>query len=239
VVSAVTYPITLAVVALLSLFVLTGFVIPRFIPLFSEAGVPLPLLTQIVFAVAGFLNAWWWLLILITILATITARRWFGDPANRLLFDKWLLTAPLIGEVVQATETVRFTRTLATLSKSGVPLLGALQLARSGQRNRHVATTIDEAVASVRAGGRLSRALSSEHAFPVLALQLLAIGEESGQLEEMLAKAAETFEARTEQKLKRLLILLEPVLILGLGALIALVIVSILMAMLGLNELVT
>ena len=122
--------------------------------------------------------------------------------------------------------------------RCGVPLLAALQLTRDAQRNRHVTATIDQASAAVRSGGRLARALAAGQAFPALAMQLIGIGEESGQLESMLGKTAEAFEGRTEQKLKRLLTLLEPALILGLGAIIAIVIVSILLAMLGLNELV-
>jgi hypothetical protein len=106
------------------------------------------------------------------------------------------------------------------------------------QRNRRVAAAIETAIGAVRSGGRLSPAPAGERALPNLLLELMTIGEESGQMESMLGKAAETFEARVEQKLKRLLTLLEPVLILGLGAVIAFAIVSILMAMLGLNELV-
>jgi general secretion pathway protein F len=238
VISSITYPIALAVVALLSLFVLSGFVIPRFIPLFADAGAPLPLLTQIVFAISNFLQNWWWALVGLTCLGLGAAKRWFNNAQHRARFDRWLLSAPMVGELVQATEVVRFASTLGTLLTSGVPLLGALQLARGGQRNHHVASSIERAAATVRSGGRLSRALATDAAFPTLALQLIAIGEESGQLESMLAKAAETFEARTEQRLKRLLTLLEPALILGLGAIVALVIVSILMAMLSLNELV-
>jgi general secretion pathway protein F len=121
---------------------------------------------------------------------------------------------------------------------SALPLLAALKLTQGVQRNRRVAAAIETATSAVRSGGRLAPALAAEQALPSLAVELMTIGEESGQLESMLGKAAETFETRVEQKLKRLLTLLEPVLILGLGAMIALVIVSILMAMLGLNELV-
>ena len=127
---------------------------------------------------------------------------------------------------------------MGTLLRNGLPLLAALQLTQGVQRNRRVAAAIETAMAAVRSGGRLAPALASEQALSKLAVELVMIGEESGQLESMLGKAAATYEARVEQKLKRLLTLLEPVLILGLGAVIALVIVSILMAMLGLNELV-
>jgi general secretion pathway protein F len=238
VVSALTYPIALAAVAVVSLFVLVAFVIPRFIPLFEDAGAPLPVLTQAVFGVAGFLENWWWALVALAALGAGAGKRWLARASNRRKLDAWLLTAPLAGELVQGTETVRFARMLETLLRNGLPLLAALKLTEGVQRNRCVAAAIETAMNAVRSGGRLAPALAAEHALPSLAVELMTIGEESGQIEAMLGKAAETFEARVEQRLKRLLTLLEPVLILGLGAVIALVIVSILMAMLGLNELV-
>jgi general secretion pathway protein F len=238
VVSALTYPIALAGVALVSLFVLVAFVIPRFIPLFDDAGAPLPVLTQAVFGIAGFLQSWWWALVGLAAIGASAAKRWLARAENRLRLDRWLLTAPLVGELVQGTETVRFARTLETLLRNGLPLLAALKLTQGVQRNRRVAAAIETAMEAVRSGRRLAPALASEHVLSSLAVELMTIGEESGQLESMLGKAAATYETRVEQKLKRLLTLLEPVLILGLGAVIALVIVSILTAMLGLNELV-
>jgi general secretion pathway protein F len=225
-------------VAAVSLFVLVAFVIPRFIPLFEDAGAPLPLLTQTVFGVAGFLQSWWWAIFGLAALGSSFVQRWLARPENRERLDRRLLSAPIVGELVQGMEAVRFARTLEALLRNGLPLLSALKLTQGVQRNRRVAAAIDTAMDAVRSGGRLAPALAAEQALPSLALELMTIGEESGQLESMLGKAAETFETRMEQKLKRLLTLLEPVLILGLGALIALVIVSILMAMLGLNELV-
>jgi general secretion pathway protein F len=225
-------------VAAVSLFVLVAFVIPRFIPLFEDAGAPLPLLTQTVFGVAGFLQSWWWAIFGLAALGSSFVQRWLARPENRERLDRRLLSAPIVGELVQGMEAVRFARTLEALLRNGLPLLSALKLTQGVQRNRRVAAAIDTAMDAVRSGGRLAPALAAEQALPSLALELMTIGEESGQLESMLGKAAETFETRMEQKLKRLLTLLEPVLILGLGALIALVIVAILMAMLGLNELV-
>jgi general secretion pathway protein F len=238
VVSALTYPIALSAVAVVSLLVLVAFVIPRFIPLFEDAGAPLPVLTHAVFAAASFLQTWWWALLAVAALGASAGKRWLARAENRRKLDAWLLTAPLTGELVQGTETVRFARTLETLLRNGLPLLAALKLTEGVQRNRRVATAIETAMNAVRSGGRLAPALAAEQVLPSLAVELMTVGEESGQLESMLGKAAEIFEARVEQKLKRMLTLLEPALILGLGAVIALVIVSILMAMLGLNELV-
>lgn len=238
VVSALTYPVALAGVSVLSLLVLVAFVIPRFIPLFEDAGAPLPALTQAVFGIASFMKTAWWALLATAAVGASAAKRWLAAAQNRREFDRRLLAAPVLGELVQGTETVRFARTLGTLLRNGLPVLLALKLTQGVQRNRHVAAAIGAAADAVRSGARLSPALAAAQALPNLAIELMAIGEESGQLESMLAKTAQTFEARVEQRLKRLLTLLEPMLILGLGAVIALVIVSILTAMLGLNELV-
>jgi general secretion pathway protein F len=222
----------------LSLFVLLTFVIPRFIPLFEDAGETLPLLTEVVFAAAQGLASYWWLLVLAAIGAKLAVDRWLTTPANRVQLDAWLLRAPLIGDVLLHTETVRFARTLETLLRNGLPLLAALGLVKDVQRNRVVRAMVERAMDSIRSGGRLAKALEREPVLPELAVELIMVGEESGHLDDMLQRTAETFELRAQQKLKRMLTLLEPVLILGLGALIAVVIVSILTAMLSLNELV-
>jgi general secretion pathway protein F len=123
--------------------------------------------------------------------------------------------------------------------RNGLPLLSSLKLSRDAVRNEAIAAAVMRCVVQVQSGRRLSQALREESLLPTLAIELVTIGEESGTVEEMLERVADTFETRVEQRLKRLLTLLEPVLILGLGALIGIVIVAILMAMLGLNELVT
>jgi general secretion pathway protein F len=238
IVSALTYPAILLCVAFLSLFVLLTFVIPRFIPLFADAGETLPLLTEVVFGTAQALESYWWILVLAVIAAKLAADRWLETPANRVQLDAWLLRAPLIGEVLSHSEAVRFARTLETLLRNGLPLLAALGLVKDVQRNRIVRSMVEHAMDSIRSGGRLAKVLEREGVLPELAVELVMVGEESGQLEEMLERTAETFEMRVQQKIKRMLTLLEPVLILGLGAMIAVVIVSILTAMLSLNELV-
>ena len=140
--------------------------------------------------------------------------------------------------MILLSQTVRFARTLQTLLQNGMALLPSLKLVRDALGNRAIAAAVDDAATTVRSGGRLSEAFGRTGVLPALAVELMTISEESGQLEGMLDKAADTFTARVQQRLQRLLTLLEPALILGLGALIALVIVSILLAMLELNELV-
>lgn len=237
-VSSLTYPIVLVCVSVISLFVLLTFVIPRFIPLFADADAPLPLLTQVVFGAAKLMQAYWWVAIFLAAIVKTAIGRWLAIGDNHRKFDAWTLRLPVAGEVILLSQTVRFARTLQTLLQNGMALLPSLKLVRDALGNRAIAAAVDDAATTVRSGGRLSEAFGRTGVLPALAVELMTIGEESGQLEGMLDKAADTFTARVQQRLQRLLTLLEPALILGLGALIALVIVSILLAMLELNELV-
>lgn len=238
VVTALIYPVILLVVAVISLIALMTFVVPQFLPLFADAGATLPWLTQWVFWVAQILRAYWWLLLILG-----TALIWFGiqaveDAGRRRQIDAALLRAPVLGNLLQSLDTARFSRTLGTLLNSGVPLLSAITLAKGVIVNRIMAAGMDDVTQSLHRGGRMAVAMRLTQGLPARAVQLIEVGEESGQLPQMLEKVAEIYDREVETTLKRLLTILEPALILGLGGLIAVIIISILVAILGLNELV-
>ena len=237
-VSSLTYPAILLAAATLSLFVLTGFVVPQFVPLFADAGAALPLLTRLVFGASLFMQRFGWAVLLIAAFALYGCQRWLKYPDNRARLDRWLLQLPVVGELIKKLEAARLARTLGTLTRSGVPLLTGLNHARAAVGNEMIRLELDSCIERVKAGGRLAEALTVKQCLPGLAIELFAIGEETGQLDEMLLKVAAIYDEQTEAALKRLIALAEPALILGLGGLIALIIVSILMAMLGLNDLV-
>ena len=153
-------------------------------------------------------------------------------------WDNWCLGVPLYGELITKLDVARFTRTLGTLLMNGVPLLIAIGIVKEVVNNRVLARTINEAAKGLEQGRSLATHLAKSDRFPQLAVQLIHVGEETGQLESMLLKTADIYEDESKTTIKRLLTLLEPVLILGLGAIIAIIIISILMAILGLNELV-
>jgi general secretion pathway protein F len=215
-----------------------SFVVPRFVPLFADAGATLPLMTKIVFAIAGLAQSLWWLGALGIIGALLYFDRWKSDPLNRRRLDAWLLKLPQLGDILRQVETARITRTLGSLTSNGLPLHSSLKLSREVCQNSVFRDLMDQCCSSIEQGRRLSESLESADVFPSLASELIAIGDESGQLEPMLLKVADSCEETAQKTIRRSLTLIEPVMILGLGAVIAFVIVAILMAMLGLNDLV-
>lgn len=238
VITALIYPAILLVVALASLLLLMTFVVPEFLPLFSDAGATLPLITQIVFGMAGLLRDFWWAMIAMLAGAGWGAARFLRNPEHRRRLDAALLRAPGIGALLLSMDTARFSHTLGTLLHSGVPLLSSIQLARDVIGNHAIAEGMEFVSTAINRGEHIASALRRSTRLPPRAVQLIEVGEESGQLPRMLEKVAEIYDREVETNLKRLLIILEPALILGLGGIIAIIIISILTAILGLNELV-
>jgi general secretion pathway protein F len=236
--SALVYPSILLVVAGLSVIMLLVFVVPQFTVLFEDMGEALPLPTQIVVATGDlFRNYWWAMLVGIAAIAA-ALEQWLKDPAVRSRLDHRILDLPLFGELVWKMETARLCHTLATLLKNGLPLLSALTLAKEVVSNRKMAGLLSEASDELKHGRGLAGPLVRLEVLPDLALQMIRVGEESGSLDEMLAKVASIYDRETRNSVQSLLTLLEPILIIGLGIVVAGIIISILMAILGANELV-
>lgn len=235
--SALVYPAILLVVMALSLLVLLVYVIPQFANLFAEMGQQLPLPTRIVIGLAEFVRDWGWALLVAPALAGLALQRLFQRPEIRRRRDAWLLGLPLLGDLVLKIQVSIFARTLGTLLASGVPLLGALAIVRDTLGNRVLAEAVDGVTERAREGEGLAGPLRASGRFPPLATHLIRVGEESGQLDGMLAQLAEVYDRETRASIHRLLTLLEPVLIISLGLMVGGIIMSILVAMLGLNEL--
>lgn len=237
VVTALIYPAILLVMAMASLLVLLMFVVPQFMELFESSGKELPVPTQIVIALANGLNHYWWALILVPAALFIFVRAQLSDPRHRPAFHRRLLWAPLVGELIRKIETSSLTRTLATLLQNGVPLLTGLAIVKETLNNYAAAERIEVAIESVKQGGGLSAQLTEVGWLPNLAVQMIKLGEESGHLAEMLDRVAGIYDKEVKLTVQRLLALLEPVLIVGLGVVIAGIISSILMAILSVNDL--
>jgi general secretion pathway protein F len=211
VVNAMIYPAILIVMVFAALLVLLIFVVPQFVPMFKDMNVELPLITQIVLFVGLGLRDWWWLMAIGIVAFVVFARRQLSDPASRLKFDAWLLRARVVGPLFSKLETARLARTLGTLLKNGVPLLTAMSIGRNVLGNAALAEAVEKATEEVKTGGGLAFSLSHSKRFPKLALQMISVGEESGALDEMLLKVADTFDIEAKNTVDRMLSALVPV----------------------------
>lgn len=238
VVSALIYPILLLLLAAGSLILLLVYVIPQFTPIFEELGGDLPTITKVVLGAASILQNFWWALIGITVLIVVQFRRMLENQAKRLSWDTRVLRFRWIGDLVAKLETARLSRTLGTLLTNGVPLLSALSIARNVISNTVLRKDVEDAALQVKTGGSVARNLASGGRFPRLALQMISVGEETGQLDTMLLKVADTYDREVRNTVDRLLAIFTPVVTMLLAALIGTIVLSVLMAILSINDLV-
>ena len=235
--TAMIYPLILVLMAISSLLLLLTFVVPQFTEMFDSAGKELPLPTQIVVGTADAIQNFWWVAIPIGLLVSSWVKYQRSDPVRRLVWDGWMLRLPLFGDLILKFQVASFSRTLATLMSNGVPLLAALSIVKDTLDNRLVGQKLELAVTSLKEGGGLTAPLMEAQIFPSLAMQMIKLGEESAQLPEMLDRVATTYDKEIKISIQRLLALLEPILIVGLGIMIGGIIISILMAILSVNDL--
>jgi len=236
--SALVYPAILVVVAILSIFILLGYVVPQFAEMFDSAGEALPMSTRITIGAGELLQSYGWLLAVMAVVGVLAVKRQLADPERSLQWHRRILSMPLVGSVILKIEVARFARTLATLLNNGIPLLKALSIVKDTMHNKVLADGLERVADGLKEGQSLADPLARSTRFPTFAVHMIKVGEESGNLAEILSQVASTYDRDTTVTMKRSLALLEPALILVLGAVIAAVIISILVAILGINELV-
>ncbi len=234
--SALTYPAVVAATCLLSLVVLFVMVVPRFEPLFRQAGAALPTSAAFLLGFSRFMAEWWWLLVLAPALALLAFQRHLRAPAARLRWERRLFAAPVIGPVARQVQAAGLCRTLGTLLRNGVSLLGALSLTRAATRSSVFTQALDRVLEQVKAGKGLAEPMRQSGAFPPVVLRLVRVGEETGRQDEMLLKAAELMEAESRRAIDRALGLLTPAVTIILGLVVAAVILTILTAMLSVYD---
>lgn len=231
--AALLYPALMAVVAGIGITVILMFVVPRFIEMVSDVGGTLPLSTRLLVGMSAVVLRWWWVWIPLLAGAIWGVKRWLADADNRRRWHRARLDLPVAGELERSHVTARFTRTLGLLLKSGIGILPSLRIARSAVGNVEVAAAIDRATEGVAQGKRLSSELGG--VFPALAGQLISVGEESGQLDEMCLRAADSYDRDVSRKLRTLIGLVEPALILVFGLLVGFVALAMLQAIYSVN----
>jgi general secretion pathway protein F len=235
--TALIYPAILLVMSLASLFVMLTFVVPQFTEMFESAGKALPVSTQIVVALAEWLQKYWWLLIGAVVFASSYMKYQMADPTRKKKWDGIFLKLPLAGTIILHKETANVSRTLGTLLGNGVSILSAMVIVRETVDNLVLADAIQEAEVQLKQGKHLYDALHDKGIFPKMAMQMIKMGEETGRLEEMLLRVATIYDKQLRVSIARMLALLEPALIITLGLMIAGIIVSILLAILSVNDL--
>lgn len=236
-ITTMTYPIVLAVVAMGVVAALMIFVVPQVVQQFDTVGQTLPLLTRIVMGISHFLVHFWWLLALIVAGVSLIIWQALKQPAIRLAFDSRLLRLPLLGRLLRDLHAARMARTLSTMVASRLPLLEGLALTAGTIKNTRLKLATDEIVESIRGGGSLSAAMRRADVFPPLLVYLAASGEASGRLDEMLERAADYLEREFDRFTATALSLLEPLIIVVMGGVVATIVLSILLPILQLETL--
>jgi general secretion pathway protein F len=236
--AAFIYP---AVVTLVAILVVTGlltYVVPQVVAVFESNKQTLPTLTIVMIWLSDALRHWGWLMLL-----SLAAGGWLfkialGQRGFRLAFDQWVLKLPLIGRFVRAVNTARLASTLAILVGSGVPILRSLQAASRTVNNTKLREALSDVEARVREGVSLSRSLSASDLFPPILVHLVASGEATGELANMLERAARTQSSEVERRAMWLTSLLEPILILVMGLLVLLIVLAVMMPIIEVNQLI-
>jgi general secretion pathway protein F len=232
--SAMIYPTILFITGGLSIILLLTFVLPRFSVIFAELGSSLPLSTQILLVVSDALKSYGWILLILIVAAWFAFKNYISTDGGKYKWDAIKLR--LMGDVIIKLETARFCRTLGTLLASGVSLLQALNNAREVIGNQVIASAIEAVSKGAKEGKGISGPLAQAGIFPPLALSMIKVGEETGQLEPMLIRIAVTYEKSLRQAIKRFMGFLEPVLILMMGLVIGFIVISVLLAIFSITE---
>jgi general secretion pathway protein F len=234
--SAMVYPIFLVLVGGISIIILLTFVLPKFSIIFSDMRQAIPSSTKFLLGVSAALQAYWPVILGGLGLIYFFGRRYIKTPAGSLKLDHYKLHFPVVGELVKRIEVARFARTLGTLAQSGVPILQALNLVKDIIGNQEIAGTLGKVYDRVKEGEKLSRPLGEIDMFPSLAIQMITVGEETGRLGEMLLRVAENYEKVARDTVRRLVSLLEPAMILGMGVVVGFIVISMMMAIFSMNE---
>ncbi len=235
--SSLFYPITMLIIGVGVLVFLITYVVPIVTRLFEEAKQELPLPTVLLIGSSQLLIQWWWIILLGLVLGALILQRILSTPTGRLFWDRLKLRLPLMGSVYGRLIIARFSRTLGTLLQGGVPLTTALSIVQHVINNAFLGQHVERAIQEVNEGEDLTVPLAKSGAFPPMVIQMIAAGERSGELEEMLLKVAETYEDEVDNALTALTSLLEPLLILAMGCVVGFIVISILLPILEMSRL--
>jgi general secretion pathway protein F len=235
---ALVYPAVLVTMSFTIVVFMLIYIVPKVVEVFANFETELPLLTRGLIALSSFMQSWWWAVAAIVAAAVFGARRLLRREQARRRFHWWLLKLPVVGRVVRGVNTARFTRTLSILSSSGVPVVDGLGISASVVSCLPMRDAIEEASVRVREGAPVGRSLSYSKLFPPMSIHLISSGETSGELDEMLARAANHQEGEMDSLLTAMLNVLEPALIIVMGAMVLTIVLAILLPIFQINQLI-
>jgi len=236
--AAMAYPIIMSIIGVLALMVLVTFVIPKFVDVFNEMEHALPIPTLIVIGASKLLKSFWWAILLLIIALIYGLRQFKRTARGSRLWDRIMLGAPVIGTINIKMAMARFGRTLGSLTQSGVPLISSLEIVRNIANNSLFADVIDNAIDEIQAGKALATPLSRSKWIPPVVIQMISVGEHSGDLEKMLNKIADIYEREVETRITMLTSMLEPVMILIMAVIVGFIAFSIVLPILEMSQIV-
>ena len=236
--SAMTYPVFMAVVGVGVLFFLMSVVVPQLTTIFSDMEKSLPTPTVILIAISNFIKSYWWALGMGLILLFIAFYRFKQTPKGRYIYDKTMMRVPVMGNILRKLAISRFSRTLGSLLDNGVPMLNALEIVKNISSNILISNAVEAASENVGKGQGLGTSLAESQVFPSLPIQMIQVGEQSGELEKMLYKVADIYDNEVEMNILSLTSLLEPVIILGMALVVMFIVISIILPIIQMNKLV-
>ncbi len=236
--AALAYPVLMMVIGSVLVGVLMIAVVPKVTSIFENLGRALPWYTNLLIFVSSTVANWWWLILTVVSLAVIVFRRWVATPGGRMKWDSFVLRVPIFGSLNLLIAVARFSRTLSTLLNSGVQLLTAMEIGRNVLGNARLQKVVDGVIEAIREGESIADPLKRSRAFPPMMTNMIAVGERTGQLEEMLDNVSRAYEAEVDTRVVALTSLLEPVMIVLLGGVVGFIAMAILMPLIQMNQLV-
>ena len=238
IIGTMTYPAVMVLIGVVILGILFAVVVPKVTKIFEDNKIALPLMTRMQIGASNFIRDFWPFILAGTVIGVFLFLRWKASKTGRAKWDQLVLKAPIFGKLVRMVAIARFSRTLSTLLKSGVPLLSAMEIVRNIVENTVLADVIESARDSIREGESIAAPLKRSGEFPPLVFHMIAIGERTGQLEDMLVNVANAYEDQVNVRIGAMTSLLEPIMIVCMGGVVAFIVFSILMPILQLNTLV-
>jgi general secretion pathway protein F len=237
-IATLTYPVFMLIIAVVVLFLIVTFLVPKVVQVFEDMQVALPWPTRMLIGLSTFLSRYWWALLMVGATALIGLQRYISTPTGRRWYDDLRLRSPILGRLILMVSLSRLTRTLSTLLSSGIPLLNALEVSRQVVQNRVLEEAIDRARENIREGESIAEPLRKSRLFPPLVIHMVAVGERSGELETMLIKVAQAYENEVQTKVGTLTALLAPVMILAMGLVVAFLVFAILLPIFEISQVV-